>query len=107
MADRSDSNPLMSLAFLGLIACMAIIILFGFTSRGGDNSRPSAGRTCPNLAQQASNSGNHRVQESSGAGRVEGRGQHQRDGPARRAVPHARSPAGAPADHHFDRQHPS
>ena len=37
MADRSGSNPLMSLAFLGLIACMAIVILYGFTSRGGDN----------------------------------------------------------------------
>jgi len=37
MADGSGSNPLMSLAFLGLIVCVALVVVFGFTSKNGDS----------------------------------------------------------------------
>jgi len=46
MADSRGSNhPLMSLAWLGLIVCVAIVILYGFTSRGGDNNRVAGDRS--------------------------------------------------------------
>jgi len=37
MADRGGNNPLMSLAFIGLIVLVAMVVVFGFSSKNGDN----------------------------------------------------------------------